>query len=278
MITKELGLNGLSWDSMVGVSDCDFMSETLQWRRNIHAAQFSLVEDLIIYSTVEFGLVRLSDDYSTVCSLMPQTLAVLSYYEKRVADLWSHGTQKVLPSTYNKDLQESIESILDHAKPVSDRCLVHFERGRCEDRDCFGPLHACYRCCQVTGGRFKEGIAKAFVSKTIMERRSAEGGTGQSSGLGQIQVIKAALSGKQIQGHGISIFPHPHPAINAAMEAPARPADRVYKRHGTTSMRHRGHGKGFCKALVALRTNDVLATRPRPFHVAMEAYTKDLLV
>ncbi|KAK1247142.1 hypothetical protein MKX08_000944 [Trichoderma sp. CBMAI-0020] len=247
MITKELGLNGLSWDSMVGVSDCDFMSETLQWRRNIHAAQFSLVEDLIIYSTVEFGLVRLSDDYSTVCSLMPQTLAVLSYYEKRVADLWSHGTQKVLPSTYNKDLQESIESILDHAKPV-------------------------------TGGRFKEGIAKAFVSKTIMERRSAEGGTGQSSGLGQIQVIKAALSGKQIQGHGISIFPHPHPAINAAMEAPARPADRVYKRHGTTSMRHRGHGKGFCKALVALRTNDVLATRPRPFHVAMEAYTKDLLV
>lgn len=43
-------------------------------------------------------------------------------------------------------------------------------------------------------------------------------------------------------------------------------------------MRHRGHGKGFCKALVALRTNDVLATGPRLFHVAMEALLRDLLV
>lgn len=47
-------------------------------------------------------------------------------------------------------------------------------------------------------GRFEEDIAEAFVYETSVERRSAKGGTSKSSVLEQIQVIKAALSGKQI--------------------------------------------------------------------------------
>lgn len=50
---------------------------------------------------------------------------------------------------------------------------------------------------QVIDGRFKDDIAKAFCL-----RRAWRGG---QPTLEQIQVIEAALSGKQTQGHGISL-------------------------------------------------------------------------
>lgn len=46
--------------------------------------------------------------------------------------------------------------------------------------------------------RFKEDIAEAFVYETSAERSSAKGGISKSSALEQIQVIKVALSGKQV--------------------------------------------------------------------------------
>lgn len=71
-MSKELGFQDLLWNSMGGVADRDFVTETLQWGSMLlqHISRWS--EDLIIYSSSEFGFVRVSDRFSTGSSLMPQ--------------------------------------------------------------------------------------------------------------------------------------------------------------------------------------------------------------
>ncbi|KAG8833435.1 argininosuccinate lyase [Serendipita sp. 400] len=57
---------------MWGVADRDFIAEFLMWASLCSVHLSKLAEDLIIYSTSEFGFVTLSDAYSTGSSVMPQ--------------------------------------------------------------------------------------------------------------------------------------------------------------------------------------------------------------
>lgn len=67
-LQHELGFGGLIENSLVGVSDRDFVIEFLFWASltSQHLSRFS--EDLIIYGTAEFGFVQLADAYSYVPS------------------------------------------------------------------------------------------------------------------------------------------------------------------------------------------------------------------
>ena len=71
-IAKELGFAGLMMNSLNGVGDRDFTTETMQWASMLMGHISRISEDLIIYSTAEFGFLKLSDAYSTGSSLMPQ--------------------------------------------------------------------------------------------------------------------------------------------------------------------------------------------------------------
>ena len=71
-IAKELEFEGLMPNSLAAVADRDFVVETLQWASMLGLHLSRWAEDLIIYSSGEFGFVRLSDAYSTGSSLMPQ--------------------------------------------------------------------------------------------------------------------------------------------------------------------------------------------------------------
>lgn len=64
--------SGPTQNSMDSVSDRDFIVETLSWASllGVHLSRWA--EDVIIYSSAEFGLMTLSDAYSTGSSLMPQ--------------------------------------------------------------------------------------------------------------------------------------------------------------------------------------------------------------
>lgn len=131
MITDELGFDGLLWNSMGGVADRDFVTETLQWGSMLMQHVSRWAEDLIIYSTAEFAFVRLADAYSTGSSLMPQKKNPdsLELLRGKSGRTFGHMagfmmTQKGLPSTYNKDLQESVEPMLDHVKTVSDSIQI----------------------------------------------------------------------------------------------------------------------------------------------------------
>lgn len=71
-LAKELGFEGVIGNSLYAVGDRDFVIETLQWSAMLMGHMSRWSEDLILYSTQEFGFVSLADAYSTGSSLMPQ--------------------------------------------------------------------------------------------------------------------------------------------------------------------------------------------------------------
>ncbi|KAI9793487.1 MAG: hypothetical protein M1816_007919 [Peltula sp. TS41687] len=130
-LADELGFDGLLWNSMGAVADRDFVVETMQWGTTLMLHLSRWAEDLVIYSSAEFGFVRLADAYSTGSSLMPQkknpdSLELLRGKAGRAFGQMAGlmYTIKGLPSTYNKDLQESVEPLLDHVKTVGDSVQI----------------------------------------------------------------------------------------------------------------------------------------------------------
>lgn len=130
-IAKELGFDGLIMNSMAGVADRDFVLETMQWGSMLMTHLSRWAEDLIIYSSGEFSFVKLADAYSTGSSLMPQkknpdSLELLRGKAGRAFGQMAGlaMTIKGIPSTYNKDLQESVEPMLDHVKTVGDSLQI----------------------------------------------------------------------------------------------------------------------------------------------------------
>ncbi len=130
-MAKELGFESIINNSMAAVGDRDFVVETLQWAATLMQHISRWAEDLILYSTAEFGFVRLADAYSTGSSLMPQkknpdSLELLRGKSGRVFGYMAGLMMSVkgLPSTYNKDLQESFEPMLDGVKTTADSIQI----------------------------------------------------------------------------------------------------------------------------------------------------------
>ncbi|TFK54990.1 argininosuccinate lyase [Heliocybe sulcata] len=125
-LAKELGFQSLAENSLYGVGDRDFVAEFMMWASLTMVHLSRMAEDLIIYSTAEFGFVTLSDAYSTGSSMMPQkknpdSLELLRGKSGRVFGNMSGFlmTLKGLPSTYNKDLQEDKEPLFDSVATIS---------------------------------------------------------------------------------------------------------------------------------------------------------------
>jgi len=130
-MAKELGFEGLILNSMSAVGDRDFVVEVLQCAATISSHLSRWSEDLIIYSSLEFGYVKLADAYTTGSSLMPQkknsdSLELLRGKSGRIFGAMAGlmMTIKGLPSTYNKDLQESLQPMLDTVKTLKDSLQI----------------------------------------------------------------------------------------------------------------------------------------------------------
>lgn len=120
ILKQELDFESLSPNSIAAVSDRDFIAEVLfvVSQTLVHLSRFA--EDLIMWSSTEFGFVELDDLYSTGSSMMPQkknpdSLELIRGKASRtIANLNSLLTlQKGLPLTYSKDLQEDKEPLFD---------------------------------------------------------------------------------------------------------------------------------------------------------------------
>jgi argininosuccinate lyase len=132
MTASELGFSKITLNSIDGVSDRDFVIELASALSIVmmHLSRFS--EEIILWSSHEFGFVALDDAYSTGSSIMPQKK------NPDVAELVRGKTGRVygsligiltvmkgLPLAYNKDMQEDKESIFDAADTVK-QCLSIF--------------------------------------------------------------------------------------------------------------------------------------------------------
>jgi argininosuccinate lyase len=119
-LARELGFESISENSLDAVSDRDYAVEFLAIASLLQIHLSRLAEDLILYSSDEFGYVQIDDAYSSGSSLMPQkknpdSLELIRGKTGRVVgDLNSLlVTLKGLPSTYDKDLQEDKEPLFD---------------------------------------------------------------------------------------------------------------------------------------------------------------------
>ncbi|MCD8349416.1 MAG: argininosuccinate lyase [Planctomycetaceae bacterium] len=135
MVRKELGFDSLCENSMDAVSDRDFVIETLFCLSLIAIHTSRLAEDIILWTSSEWGLAKLDDAWSTGSSIMPQ---------KRNPDLLELTRGKTgrvvgslvsllmvvkgLPMTYNRDLQEDKEPLFDAVRTVDFvlECLAAF--------------------------------------------------------------------------------------------------------------------------------------------------------
>ena len=112
-LAKSLGFAEVSQNSLDAVSDRDFAAEFL-FVCSMAAVHLSkLAEQIILYTTAEFGFLELSDAFSTGSSLMPQKKNpdVFELTRGKAGTLIGlltglMSTLKGLPSTYDKDLQE----------------------------------------------------------------------------------------------------------------------------------------------------------------------------
>ena len=119
-VARELGFGKISANSMDAVSDRDFLLD-FHSAAAVCAMHLSrLAEELVLWSSDEFGFVRLDDRYTTGSSIMPQKrnpdFAEIArgktgrVYGNLVGLL---TTMKGLPLTYNRDMQEDKEGLFD---------------------------------------------------------------------------------------------------------------------------------------------------------------------
>lgn len=125
-VAELLGFPAVSANSMDAVSDRDFVMEFLSTASicMLHFSRFS--EELILWSTSEFGFIELSDAFSTGSSIMPQKKnpdipeLVRGKTGRVIGDLVAMLTiVKSLPLAYNRDLQEDKAPLFDAVDTLS---------------------------------------------------------------------------------------------------------------------------------------------------------------
>ncbi len=127
-----LGFTGIAMNSMDAVSDRDHFVELMSALSIIMMHTSRLSEEIIMWTTSEFGFIQLPDEYTTGSSIMPQKK------NPDVAELCRGKTGRVfgnlmsiltvlkgLPLAYNKDIQEDKEPLFDSVETVK-LCIEAF--------------------------------------------------------------------------------------------------------------------------------------------------------
>jgi len=120
MTAKELGFDAPMRNSLDAVADRDFALETLSAAAICATHLSRLAEEIVIWCSVQFGFVRLSDKFTTGSSIMPQKRnpdAAELVRAKAGRIIGALATllivMKGLPLTYSKDMQEDKEPVFD---------------------------------------------------------------------------------------------------------------------------------------------------------------------
>ncbi|UWG98000.1 argininosuccinate lyase [Dehalobacter sp. DCM] len=130
-VAAELGFDGVTLNSLDGVSDRDFALEFLSGAAIMMMHLSRLCEELIIWSSGEFSFITIDDAYSTGSSIMPQKKnpdvaeLVRGKTGRVYGDLITLLTvMKGLPLAYNKDMQEDKECVFDAVDTIQKSLLV----------------------------------------------------------------------------------------------------------------------------------------------------------
>ena len=132
-VSKKLGFDKPTKNSMDGVSDRDFAVEFMSATSLIAIHLSRLAEELVIWSSDRFNFIKLPESFTTGSSIMPQKrnpdAAELSRAKpgRIFGNMLSLMTVlKGLPMTYGKDMQEDKEPIFDTARTIQ-MCIVNMD-------------------------------------------------------------------------------------------------------------------------------------------------------
>ncbi len=125
MTAKALGFREPTSNSLDSVSDRDFALEFLSVAAIAATHLSRLAEEIVIWSTPQFGFVKLSDSFSTGSSIMPQKKNpdAAELVRAKTGRINGHligllTVMKGLPLTYSKDMQEDKEAVFDAAETL----------------------------------------------------------------------------------------------------------------------------------------------------------------
>ena len=132
-VSKKLGFDKPTENSMDGVSDRDFAIEFMSATSLIAIHLSRLAEELVIWSSDRFNFIKLPESFTTGSSIMPQkrnpdAAELIRAKPGRIfGNMLSLMTVlKGLPMTYGKDMQEDKEPIFDTAKTIQ-MCIVNMD-------------------------------------------------------------------------------------------------------------------------------------------------------
>lgn len=132
-VAQQLEMSAVTRNSLDAVSDRDFVVEYLAAAAlcSVHLSRFA--EEIILWSTAEFGFIELDDSYSTGSSIMPQKKNpdMAELVRGKTGRMVGHLTGalvmlKGLPLAYNKDMQEDKEGFFDAVDTLLG-CLTVFQ-------------------------------------------------------------------------------------------------------------------------------------------------------
>jgi argininosuccinate lyase len=128
-LARELEFDSVSRNSVDAVSDRDFCVEFVSNCSLVMVHLSRLAEEVVLYSTSEFGFFELSDAVATGSSLMPQKKNPdsMELVRGKAGRVFGHNVSlltmlKGLPLAYNKDMQEDKEAVFD-AFDTTNSCL-----------------------------------------------------------------------------------------------------------------------------------------------------------
>jgi argininosuccinate lyase len=158
MVAEQLGFERIYDNSMDAVSDRDYLVEFLSIASLIMVHLSRLSEELILWSSEEFGYITLDDAYCTGSSMMPQKKNpdIPELVRGKAGRVFGHLTAllvtlKGLPLTYNKDLQEDKEGVFDTVRTLTGSLTL---------------TAALIRTMQVNAGKMRKNAEAGFANAT----------------------------------------------------------------------------------------------------------------
>ncbi len=125
-VAEELGFYAAFDNSLDAVADRDFVAELLHTIALLGVHLSRIGEEVVLWSTEEFGFLKLADAYATGSSMLPQKKNpdIAELARGKAGRLIGHvagflATLKGLPLAYNRDLQEDKEPLFDAVDQVS---------------------------------------------------------------------------------------------------------------------------------------------------------------
>jgi argininosuccinate lyase len=157
-VAAELGFDGVGENSLDNASDRDFVIELASALALIGMHLSRLAEEVVLWSTREFGFLELDDSVATGSSIMPQKKNpdVAELVRGKSGRVFGNlqsllTTMKGLPLAYNSDMQEDKERIFDSLDTVG---------------GCLGAMTLLFRCCRFREERMREATHGDFSTAT----------------------------------------------------------------------------------------------------------------